>query len=219
VSLGLALRANIGWKPMPVRAFTLVEIIVVIIILGVMAGLILPHAIGTSARQVDVEARAAQHLLSIAAERDTLSVEPQALEYDDATSELRLLVRRIGSASAAVQGESGEGADAWRADPLLLPAVFTSGRLTQAWADGRPLPRGRWRVMFTQDQVRPAIVLQVEPRAGAASGAKATAWQVALPAEASAATRVAVSPGQAFAAAGESRSIDLDASGKGEKPW
>jgi hypothetical protein len=184
-----------------------------------MAGLVLPHALNTAGRQVDVEARAAQHLLSIAAERDALSVEPQAIEYDGTVSELRLLVRRTGSASTVARGTT---ADAWHPDPLLLPVVFTSGKLTQAWADGRPLPRNQWRVILAQDQARPSIVLQIETRsdrAGAPAADKAGAWQVALSAEASAATRAPVTSGQGFSAALGSRSIDLDASGKGEKPW
>ncbi len=190
-----------------------------LIILGVMAGLILPHALGNTARRVEVEARAAQHLLSMAAERDTLSIEPQAIEYDDGASQLRLLVRRTGAAFA---GGSGSAADDWHPDPMSLPVVFTTGRLAQAWSDGRPLPKSRWRVVFSQDQARPSLVLQIEPReptGGAGASGLTGAWQISLAGDASAATRTPVDRGAGAAAFAGSRSIDLDAAGKGDKPW
>lgn len=207
-------------RPSDRSAFTLVEIIVVIIILGVMAGLILPHAFGNSGRRVEVEARTVQHLLSMAAERDTLSIEPQAIEYDDAASELRLLVRRTGAAFTSGSGKPSS--DDWHPDPMSLPVVFTSARLAQAWSDGRPLPRSRWRVIFSQDQARPNLVLQIEPRDAASDGRSddsGGAWQVTLAPEATAAARTAVQRGQGLSAFAGSRSIDLDAAGKGEKPW
>jgi prepilin-type N-terminal cleavage/methylation domain-containing protein len=204
----------------PAPGFTLVELIVVIIILGVMAGMIVPRTLNVGARQTDVEARSAQQLLTVAAERDTLSVEPQAIEYDEASNELRLLVRRAGTAVTLSRNDS---ADAWRPDPLLLPVVFTSSRLTQAWADGRPLPRNQWRVVFSPSQPRPSIVLQIERRSdrseARSSSEPGSAWQVGLAPDAPSASRSPVQSGQGFASLVNSRSIDLDAAGRGEKPW
>lgn len=202
------------------RAFTLIEIIVVLVILGVMAGLILPHALGNNGRRVEAEARAAQHLLSMAAERDTLSLEPQAIEYDDTASQLRLLVRRTGAAFGAPARPAEP--EQWRPDPMSLPVVFTTGRLAQAWSDGRPLPRSRWRVIFSQDQARPSLALQIEPRDSAddsGGNSPRAAWQVSLSPEASSATRTPVEGGGGLAPSAGSRSIDLDATGRGDKPW
>jgi prepilin-type N-terminal cleavage/methylation domain-containing protein len=207
--------SRVGVAPRP--GFTLVELIVVIIILAVMAGVIVPRTLNVGSRQADVEARAAQQLLTLAAERDTLSVEPQAIEYDDASGELRLLVRRAGTVTTLGRNDS---ADAWRPDPLLLPVVFTSSRLAQAWADGRPLPGSQWRVVFSPSQPRPSLTLQVEHSSDRSrSSEPGTAWQLVLAPDAAAATRLPVQAGQGFASLASARSIDLDAVGKGEKPW
>lgn len=199
-------------------AFTLIELIVVIVILAVLAGAIAPSLLRSAERQVELEAQAAQRLLSIAAERDALSTEPLAIEYDDAAGELRLLVRRTDSTSLA--GASG-GAD-WRPDPLALTVVFANAKLGRALADGRPLPRQRWRVAFSQVETRPALALEIEPKSARQSSgrnnAPAGGWQVLLPPDASAASRVG-SGGSRGPALASDRSIDLDLAGKGQKPW
>lgn len=193
------------------RAFTLVELIVVTVILAVLAGLILPRIAGNTARHIEAEAQAAQRLLSVAAERDALWGDPVAIEYDDSARELRLLVRR---------GAGGEVASAgaeWRPDPLLQPVVFTHARLSQAWADGRALPTARWRVAFLPTDVRPELTLQIDPAGGASREGGLAGWEITLAPDGAAA--VMGSAGGGAPGVFASRSIDLDAVGRGDKPW
>jgi prepilin-type N-terminal cleavage/methylation domain-containing protein len=204
----IAPAARIGSRRAPSRAgvpaFTLVEMIVVIVILGILAGVMAPAVLRSSERLAEGEARAAQRLLTIAAERDALSSGPLAIEYSDRDAELRLLVRR---------GDSTE----WRPDGLVLPVVFSNAKLAQCRADGRALPQSQWRIELSQVQARPAILLNIEARSrpSGRSNAAARAWQVWLAPDAPAATR---SSGSATLPAAD-RSIDLDANGKGEKAW
>lgn len=195
--------------------FTLVEVIVVIVMLAIFGGLIVPRIIGSRVRQAEAESRQAQRLLTILAEREAISPEPQALEYDERDGQLRLMVMR------AAAGTSMDDPAVWRADPGVPPLAFSQTHLAQALADGRALPRSKWRLVVGGDQPRPAMALVI--RAGASSGGGAAAadspsWVVALGPDASAATwgsEKSQSPG----AAGLARAVDLDATGKGDKPW
>src|SRR5215510_3248159 len=89
-----ATAARWGSAPIGVRpAFTLIEMIVVIIIVGVLAGVLLPQALSNTGRRAETEAQNVQRLISIAAERESLSPEPVAVEYDETSATLRILVR------------------------------------------------------------------------------------------------------------------------------
>lgn len=197
--------------------FTLVEVIVVIVMLAIFGGLIVPRIIGSGVRQAEAESRQAQRLLTIMAERQAISPEPQALEYDERDRQLRLLVMR------AAAGTTPDEPAVWRPDPGVPPLTFSQTHLAQALADGRALPRSKWRLVVAGgDQPRPSIALVI--RAGASSGGGAAAaadspsWVVALGPEASAATWGS-EKSQSAGSVGLAQTLDLDAMGKGDKPW
>lgn len=205
-----------GDRRVVVAAFTLVEVIVVIVMLAIFGGLIVPRIIGSGVRQAEAEAKQAQRLLTTLAEREAISPEPQALEYDERDGQLRLMVMR------AAAGTSLDDPAGWRPDPGVPPLNFTQTHLAQALADGRALPRSKWRLVVAGgDQPRPAITLVVRAGAAASSAAvsaETPSWVVGLGTDAPAATwgsEKSQSPG----AVGLARSVDLDATGKGDKPW
>lgn len=206
-------------------AFTLVEMIVVIIILGVMAGVALPRLFGNDSRRVEVEVQAVQRLLTIAAERGSFIPEPVAVDFDGASSTFRLMVQRRGAAFAPPRAGAGgstarPGAREWTADALVQPVELSGTIVTNAWTDGRPLPARGWRVVFTPTQPRPALAIQMRSRSGGAdSSGRAEAWQVTLGTDEPSASRAWLAGSGAGAPLVATRAIDLDAAGKGEKPW
>lgn len=192
------------------RAFTLIELVVAVLVLGVIAAVIAPRLLDAGSRRAQENAREVVHLISVAARRDALGGRRQALEYDSAASTLSLLVL----AAPAPDGRTPGG---WRADPLAPTVKLEGVRLREAAFDGRRQdPRG-WRMEFPETGPRPELELVLEP---AAPQKIKTAWTIDLLPSASAAWMDdGASPrGQAAAHAGL-RSIDLDASGKGQQAW
>lgn len=200
------------------HAFTLVELIAVIVILGVLSTVVLLRVAGNDSRRAEAEARSVQRLLTIAAERDASSPDAQALEFDGASGELRLLSRR---AAATPDDRAAAGL---QPDPLLPPVFLTRARITQVLVDGRPLPRDRWRIEFSATDGRPAILIDVEATSGQGSAApggsaiSSEGWRITLGPDEPSAQRVPLRSAAGIAPV-VSRAIDLDSAGRGAKPW
>ncbi len=188
------------------RAFTLIELIVVILILGIIAAAVAPRLGDSTLRRAQQQVRDVAGLLSAAVRRDATGAQRLALEFNAEEKRLSLLVLR-----AAAPGS--RALPQWSPDPLAPPVAFTDVRLRDALADGAPLDRRGWRIEFPRNQPRPEIELRLEtgepPRA-------VTAWSVLLLPSASSA---------AFDGLGANsprpilRSVDLDALGKGAQSW
>ena len=190
-------------------AFTLIELICVMVILSVIAGMIVPRILNTRARAAENESREVQRLLNVAGEKAALWSLPVAINYAD--GKLELWTRRAdgGTASDAVGAASGR----WIVDPGAESVTLVNTRIKQATADGVVLPGGKWRIEFAPGQPRPAVGIALESVANAAAG-----WQVSLDSDANGATRQATGAGGDRGAA-IARSIDLDDAGKGTAPW
>lgn len=190
-------------RPRQVAAFTLVEMIAVMVILGVLAAAIIPRVAGNAARQAEVESRNVQRLISVAAERTSLWTQPVAIDFDD--GRLRLLAVKTGESTAASSGR-GE----WVADPLVEPVQLERAKMRRVMLDGQALSPTRWRATFTPSQPRPALELEL------GTAEQADGWVIELPGESTAARRrSSVAPGRADA----QTTIDLDDTGKGATPW
>ena len=208
------------------RAFTLLELIVVITIIAIMAGVFLPRMTGQSQRAAEAEAIAAQRLLSAAAERASLvGGQRLALEFSvtDNVARLALMER---TNRTGVSGNSGTAssrpASDWSQSLLVEPVTLEFLELGQAMLDGRRLDPRRWLAPLGGSQVRPTITLVLGPRAKSTP----TAYRLDLPTDAIAATRTAM-PAETLVAAGsravpggpQTRAVDLDATGRGDSPW
>ncbi|MBL8745346.1 MAG: prepilin-type N-terminal cleavage/methylation domain-containing protein [Phycisphaerae bacterium] len=187
--------APVGWSG---PAFTLIELIVVIVILSVVAAAVAPRFSGGDARRAEQAARNVRTLLSIAAHRDSLGSERLSLAYQQSSRTLTLETRR-----AAADGSRG-----WHADPLIAPAELGPLAIRSVSIDGRVLAEGDFRIEFPEHEPRGLIELTLE-RPGAAES-----WSIVL-----LPSSVQADMNPNGARQDLVRPIDLDAQGSGESPW
>lgn len=189
--------------------FTLIEAVVVIIVLGVLAGLVVPRMLSTGPRQAKNEARAVQRLLTCAAEKTALLGEPVAVEYSGTPeATLTLYTQRVRTLA------SGQvGVPEWRADTLVDPVTLTALQLKSARADGVALASARWRVVFRPGQTRPDLAITLAPKGDAEQESVSIVLDAHAP---SARSSDGTSASKAPAVA---RTRDLDDLGQGTKTW
>lgn len=182
--------------------FTLIELIVSIMLLGLLAAIITPRFFDSAARRAAACALEVKNLVSVAAHRDSIGADRLALEYDGRARLLRMLVLRAGA--------DGTQDVVWRPDPLVNDVGIASGAALTAYADGRQLDPTGWRITMPTSEPRPTLELRL-----ALESARSEGWAVMLfPGASSAKLRA---PGAGFSPA--LRSIDLDLDGTGDRPW
>ncbi|MFG0328668.1 MAG: type II secretion system protein [Phycisphaerales bacterium] len=104
-------------RRLPRSAFTLIEVIVVTVMLGILAGLIMMRLSNNLERRAAVTVQQVANLLETLAHRQTVSQNRVAIAYDAGRRVLRL--------ETLVRDEDEEAEDAeWRADPLSAPVEF-----------------------------------------------------------------------------------------------
>jgi prepilin-type N-terminal cleavage/methylation domain-containing protein len=194
------------------RGFTLIEVIVVFVVLGVVSGLVAPRIMSNERRRAAQTVRAIDAMLTVIAERDTFGQHRMALRHDPASRTLRLdVLRQAGSSD-----RRGRLADAvWRPDPLTPEVSLGRLRLAETRLDGRPPVDDAWSVEFVPGIPRPLIELIVELDTDDPSG---PAWLIELLPYAPSADVAPVSSAGAVRGRG-ARSVDLDEMGKSDVPW
>lgn len=183
------------------RAFTIVEILVVIVLLAAVAGLVAPRLTNTASRRVTAAAETAAETLSALARRDAMLSQPLALTYDTANNMLR---------TSVLQRDARSGDVAWKADPLLPDADLLDARVVAVTSDGAEVSVDGMRIEFDQYQPRPALRVILSDTKGE------NLVTVDLPASSLQATVVY---GDMREQSGGSRSIDLDDEGKERQAW
>jgi type II secretory pathway pseudopilin PulG len=177
----------------------MVEIIVVVVILGVLAGLMVPRVISTSGREARRAAEAAAEVLSAAARRDSLSTQRVAIDFDGSLGTLKLVK----------MGTNARGEASWVDDQLAPRAEMGSAIVTSALSDALTLDAaGQFRVEFPVMGRRPDLTFVIE------DSRRRETYRVVL--SSSAVRARVVMPGQSTEA---SAVVDLDAQGKGEQAW
>lgn len=200
-------------------AFTLLELIVVITIIAIIAGVFLPRLTGQSQRAAEAEAAAVQRLITAAAERAAMDGGQRvAIQYEtvDDRATLSVVVRNDSDAASTVRSAKSD----WKQDLLIEPVEFSRMDVTQANLDGRRLDPRRWLAPLGVIQARPSLSILLSPR----ENASPTAYRIELGPDALSAVATPIPTGQ-ISPTGRAplgpptRAIDLDATGRGDSPW
>lgn len=155
-------------------AFTLIEVIIVIVMLAVLAGIVVPRMAGSDRRLADAQAQGVGALLSIVGWRAAVAPEPMELQYDPVSNSLRLLVYRVGPGSA--DSSSAAPTKSWRPDPIVAPVILDRLSVQEAWYGQSQAERSSFRAnTWTSGGA--------STRAGAASASSSPAWSITIPAD------------------------------------
>lgn len=182
-------------------AFTMIELIVVVVMLGVLAGALVPRMMRRSDREAEQNVRVLADLFSSAAARSAIAGQHVALWFD-AEGDGRMWMETARAANAT----DFETNPVWAPDPIVPEQ--SSGKLSfvSGSVDGRPLDSKRWSIDLVPGQERGMIAASFRDREGA------RVWTIVLP---SGSMRASVIDGQTP----QDESVDLDAIGMGESAW
>jgi prepilin-type N-terminal cleavage/methylation domain-containing protein len=186
------------------RAFSLIEVVVVCVILGILAGVAVPRFINMDGRRAEANVREFAELVSSAAARDQLTGQAVALDYDASTRRLRLYVPDTRVDSRGNQVRSGD----WIPDPLSRGVELEEATVVSATQDFAELDSVRWRLTFPRGEPRPRLVVILAQDGGDRR------WAVVLTPTG---TRAQVMDPEL--ATQDQDSVDLDATGKSTSAW
>jgi len=212
-------------------AFSMVEMIVVIILIGVLAAVAIPRMTGTRDRAAAAESESVRQLLSSLGQRLTLSGQVVALQYEPGARRLSLLMHAE-SGTLSTVGPAAKAGPAWKPMPLVRPVVLASTRLSALIVDGRAVALSSlpgaggasggggggapYQLEFQPGRVRPMVTLVLIREDSA--GEQSAAYQVDLLSEEPAARLRTIASASAIQPI-EIRGEDLDASGRRTSPW
>ena len=136
------------------HGFSLVEVIIVIVILSLFAGLIIPRVAGISRGTNQLTVMQAEDLLAAFAYRDSIASGKTALEFNGDSRLLMLM--------SNVSESSGAESNTWSVD-TLAPAVYLPESIEiSAFRDGSLLPNSGWWIESSSDGTRPKVELNLE---------------------------------------------------------
>lgn len=186
-------------------SMTIIEVIVVIILIALLAGLVAPRLGNVALRRAENEANAVLGILTSVAQRDAMTSQAYAIAYDAATSRFALLALR--------DAPGPNQAPQWMPAPLQTPLVLEAAEIRSAAIDGRVV-QGSFTVEFRPGQARPTVSILVVPR----DGVDARGWQIELgPAKLAARMEGLADAGAWQPAAADVQ--DLDNEGMREDAW
>jgi len=144
------------------RGFTLIEVIVVLVIIGVMASAIVPRFAYTTRRSFDHTVEQLADLMTMFAQRDQMSTGPVGIFHDTEANWITLV--------RLVEEEPGNPRSAtWQIDrhvrPVKLPEFIPPDGVS-ASENGEPVDFTQWPLMSVPGEIRPTITLTVSNDAG-----------------------------------------------------
>ncbi len=184
-------------------AFTIVEVVVVIILLSVAVGLVVPRLVRRDVRARERIAQRVQDLLRSASRRSLHGGEVLRLRYDSQDQELGVLsmVRDEGFCQSWNQQVR------WRVDPLIPPVALAPLRVTEARVDTARVRTQSWMLELGSSGGFTTLVLALDDES------PAPAWHVLLD------TRAGLVLRRRGGEPPVEGMIDLDAIGMRDTPW
>ena len=138
--------------------FTLVEMVVVIAILAVVMALTVPRMLGREGRVLQLSADRVADLLTMYAQRESLSSRPSGIWHD---ADSHCLVLMVLDADGAMPNEPAR----WRPDrtvqPVQLPPSVDVERGVGASIDGTLVDISRWPIATEPGKRRPRIEISL----------------------------------------------------------
>lgn len=190
--------------------FTMVELIVSIVVIGVLAAVVTPRLLITDERRARTEARDVAAMLSLIAQRTEMGGHHMALTYERERGALRLEALRTRGERTNFRERA---AREWGRDLLAPDVVLEIVRIEEARFDGRPADdRDEWRAEFAPSVPRPHVELVLS-----VGDTRAARWVVEL-LPYSMESRLLDAQSMA-AREGGLRAVDLDAMGMSEVAW
>ncbi len=195
------------------RGFTLIELMVTLIIIGILAGLAAPRLLTSEERRAETTIRAAAALMTSAAQRSVVGREPIALEYTHDTGEFRLEVLRPPRTTTEL-----DAVPQWGHDPFLPAIRLENLRVARMSLDGREQPDGHFRIEITPGTLRPAlaIVMQRYNTSAERFDQSGRAWMIELPSHAATARVMGL---RSESPLPTPQPVDLDEAGEEESSW
>lgn len=194
-------RASRNLQGIQPRGFTLIEVVIVIMIVVLFAGLILPRLSGVGKRAEQLTVERVADLLAAFSYRDSLASGSTALEYSAMDGSLMLL-------TLWVDPERPSEPAIWARDILASVIRLPDTMGMRAYEDGELLAEGDWSIITSVDGTRPKIEIEL-------IGTSTNATIMLDP--------WAQSPQVVDELSGErvtlSDAIDLDAIGQDKEPW
>lgn len=119
------------------RAFTLVELMVTLVIVGLILGLMVPRVATMAGRGVSAEADAVAGLLSNAAGRGAIASEPLRV---------RAGAKRVEVERRFLETSGRNEVWVWRRDPFMPAVTLNRGTISEVYLDGQPVSGTPWIV-------------------------------------------------------------------------
>jgi prepilin-type N-terminal cleavage/methylation domain-containing protein len=185
------------------RAFTLIEMIIVVVIIGIMASLVVPRLVGNQKRVFKHSVEQVNDLLIMYAQRENLGQRPIGLYHDRTRNWLMLMTLDAGS---VFSGEYGQ----WREDTFVKPIKFPAFMYdtdVEILADGDLIDASDVPLSNEVGKDRPTITINLK---GAGETASLTLYPYGVAPE--------VNAGSVNQYTARAR-IDLDSTGHGREDW
>lgn len=199
------------------HAFTLIELVVVVVIFAVLAAAIVPRLGGQDLRAAKMEVRAVRDFLSAVAVRSSLVVQNLAVVggstrkpgdlSGDGVTDFTLMSPRAKGNAADFTAERP-----WTTDLTVPPVELTKLRIAAITCNGEPLAANDFSITFAAGEARPAvgIVLSLPDQS--------SFWRIELPPGVLTATVFETDRSDPGVVRTANR-VDLDDDGMGETPW
>ena len=193
---------NVSYAPIRRAAFTLLEMIIVIIIFGLFLALTVPRLSGQERRQLKFAVDQVTDFLTMFAYREQLGQRAIAIEYNGEEKKLYLLIR---------DNEAGdpEAPSVWMYDRLVKPVELPeSVTVSDARVDGLSIDTSFFQILAKPNEERPLIEMTLQ-------GANFELQTLVLLPHGVAPT---VYSAEEFENAGR-MAVDLDAMGRSREDW
>lgn len=142
------------------HGFTMIEILVVLIVLAIIAGMAVPRLMGNDVRTFNLTCEQVSDLLTSFARRESQGGKPVGLVYDEDRHQLSMI-------QYDVDVDSGRIVPQWRSDLLIRPVQLPSFvELIEVRSDGDYVDISQWPLMNRPGHARPTVSISLRGPSG-----------------------------------------------------